>query len=51
MSGGYSMAILGSQNLTRSNYLELGIRINSDSQIINKLIAYFWELSYTCVEL
>lgn len=45
-SGGYSMAIIGSQNLTRSRYLELGIRINSDGQMIDQLIAYFWELTY-----
>jgi len=44
-SGGYAMAIVGSQNLTKSNYIELGIRINSDSQMINQLIAYFWEIT------
>jgi hypothetical protein len=44
-SGGYSMAILGSQNLTKSNYIELGIRINSDGQMIDQLIAYFWEIT------
>ncbi len=49
-SGGYSMAIVGSQNLTRSNYLELGIRINSDSRMINQLIRYFWEITYHCNE-
>jgi len=43
-SGGYSMAIVGSQNLTRSQYLELGIRINADSVMVNQLIAYFLEL-------
>ena len=43
--GGYSMAILGSQNLTKSNYLELGIRVNGDSQMINQLIAYFFEIT------
>jgi len=44
-SGGYTMAIVGSQNFTKSNYLELGVRINSDSQMINQLIAYFYELT------
>ena len=44
-SGGYIMAIVGSQNLTKSNYLELGIRINSDNQVIDHLIAYFWEIT------
>jgi len=44
-NGGYAMAIVGSQNLTKSNYLELGIRINSDSQVIDHLIAYFLEIT------
>ena len=44
-NGGYLMAIVGSQNLTRSNYLELGIRINSDSSMISQLIGYFFEIS------
>jgi hypothetical protein len=44
-SGGYSMAIVGSQNLTKSQYLELGIRINADSAIISQLIRYFWDLA------
>ena len=48
--GGYSMAVVGSQNLTRSTYLELGIRINSDSAMIDQMIAYFWALSYESVE-
>lgn len=43
-SGGYLMAILGSQNLTRSTYLELGIRIHADTIMISNLIAYFLEL-------
>lgn len=48
--GGYTMAVVGSQNLTRSRYLELGIRINSDGTMIDRLIAYFLELSYTSEE-
>ncbi len=44
-AGGYAMAIIGSQNLTQSTYLELGIRINSDSQLIMQLIRYFWEIT------
>lgn len=43
--GGYLMAILGSQNLTRSRYLELGIRIHSDTVMIQKLITYFLDLA------
>lgn len=47
-NGGYAMAIVGSQNLTRSHYIELGILINSDSRMINQLIAYFLELANRC---
>jgi hypothetical protein len=50
-SGGVSMAIVGSQNLTKSSYIELGIRINSDVQMINQLIAYFLELTFQSEEL
>lgn len=49
-SGGYSMAIIGSQNLTRSQYLELGIRISADSIMVDQLIGYFWELCNASVE-
>jgi hypothetical protein len=49
-SGGYSMAIVGSQNLTRSSYLKLGIRINADGQMINQLIRYFLEITNYCHE-
>lgn len=44
--GGYTMAVVGSQNLTRSSYLELGIRVNSDTAMVNQLVAYFWELAH-----
>ena len=50
-AGGYIMAVVGSQNLTRSKYLELGIRIESDSVIIGKLISYFYNISYHSQEL
>lgn len=43
--GGYLMAILGSQNLTQSRYLELGIKIHSDTVIIQNLIKYFLDLT------
>ncbi len=49
-NGGYSMAILGSQNLTRSNYLELGIRVNADSSMIQQLITYFWDIANEALE-
>jgi hypothetical protein len=51
LGGGYSMAIFGSQNLTKSQYRELGIRINADAAIINQLIAYFFEVSNVSIEL
>jgi hypothetical protein len=50
-NGGYAMAIVGSQNLTKSSYLELGIRINSDSHMISHLVAYFLELTNSSYEL
>lgn len=43
-SGGYLMAIVGSQNLTRSKHLELGIRITGDGQLVGQLIQYFLDL-------
>jgi phosphatidylserine/phosphatidylglycerophosphate/cardiolipin synthase-like enzyme len=45
ISGGYCMAIVGSQNLTKSRHLELGVRINSDGEMVDRLIAYFLELT------
>jgi hypothetical protein len=43
--GGYSLAVLGSQNLTRSNYDELGIAVINDGVINARLISYFNQLS------
>jgi hypothetical protein len=45
ISGGFSMAIIGSQNLTGSKYLELGIRINGDTELIGQLVRYFIDLT------
>jgi len=42
--GGVSLAIVGSQNLTRSAHLELGIRINGDTRLIEQLIVYFLDV-------
>lgn len=44
-NGGSALAIIGSENLTQSNNLELGIQINGDGYLISQLIAYFYELS------
>lgn len=46
-SGGLLLSILGSQNLTRSDYLELGLAVRNDSVIISRLIAYFFTLRVT----
>ena len=44
-SGGAMLAIVGSQNLTRSRMLELGILIKGDDQVINQLVRHFLDLS------
>ena len=43
-SGGVPLAVVGSQNLTRSSHLELGIRISGDSLLVDQLIQYFLNL-------
>lgn len=50
IEGGTLIAVVGSQNLTKSSNLELGIWIDSDSYFINQLIRYFYDLSNYCVE-
>ena len=49
--GGYALAVVGSQNLTRSRYLELGVRIRSDTTMIDQLISYFLELTHKSTEI
>jgi hypothetical protein len=44
-NGGYSVALVGSENLTQSNHLELGIQVNGDGRLIAQLIAHFHELA------
>lgn len=46
--GGISQAIFGSENLTGKRNIELGIRITNDTEIINKLIAYYFNLYQEC---
>ena len=41
-SGGLSLAIVGSENLTRQKWIELGIEIRNDSHILSKLRSYFF---------
>lgn len=43
-SGGLSLAIVGSENLTRPKWIELGIEIRNDSHIISRLRTYFFEV-------
>lgn len=43
-AGGLSLAIVGSENLTRQKWIELGIEIRNDSQIISKLRSYFFRV-------
>ena len=50
LQGGYAMAIVGSENLTRSRYLELGIKINGDTAMIQQLVRYFFELTNRSTE-
>ena len=49
-SGGALVAILGSQNLTKSTYLELGIQIRGDSTLVQNLIRYFFDVSNESVD-
>ena len=49
-SGGALVAILGSQNFTKSTYLELGIQIRGDSTLVQNLIQYFFDVSNVSVE-
>ena len=49
-SGGALLAILGSQNLTKSTYLELGIQICGDSTLVQNLVQYFFDVSNKSVE-
>lgn len=43
-SGGLSLAILGSENLTRPKWLELGIEIRNDNYFISRLRSYFFDI-------
>ena len=44
MKGGLLMAIFGSENLTRGQNIELGIKITNDNILVNALIKYFVNL-------
>jgi len=48
-NGGLLLAIVGSQNLTRSNYAELGIAVRNDAVIHSKLLAYFFMVQSTII--
>jgi hypothetical protein len=44
-NGGPALALVGSENLTQSKHLELGIQINGDGRLISQLVAHFFELT------
>lgn len=44
LDGGVLLAIVGSENLTRSNLLELGIMIRADDRVVNELVRHFLEV-------
>ena len=43
-AGGLSLAIVGSENLTRPKWIELGIEIRNDSHVLSKLRSYFFDV-------
>ncbi len=43
-SGGLWLAIVGSENLTRQKWIELGIEIRNDSELLSRLRSYFFDL-------
>jgi hypothetical protein len=43
-SGGLWLGIVGSENLTKQKWIELGIEIRNDSHLLSKLRNYFFEL-------
>ena len=50
LNGGLLLAIVGSENLTRSSWLELGIMVNGNDRIVNELIRYFNNLANIATE-
>jgi len=46
--GGLTLAVVGSENLTGSNNIEIGIRITNDNILIRKLISYYFEVYNRC---
>ena len=44
VSGRISQAVFGSENLTGSRNIELGIKINNDTSLIRRLSRYFFDL-------
>jgi len=43
-AGGLWLAILGSENLTRQKWIELGIEIRNDSDLLARLRSYFFDV-------
>jgi hypothetical protein len=42
--GGTHYAVFGSENLTGANNIELGIKVESDNEILSKLSAFFLDI-------
>lgn len=43
-AGGRWLAIVGSENLTRQKWIELGIEIRNDSDLLSRLRSYFFDI-------
>jgi len=48
LSGGLTMAVFGSENLTSKRNIELGVKITNDNVMIGKLIRHFYEIYNQC---
>jgi hypothetical protein len=46
-AGGLWLAIVGSENLTKQKWIELGIEIRNDSDLLSRLRSYFFEVFQT----
>jgi hypothetical protein len=42
--GGLLMAVFGSENLTKQKWIELGIKITNDSELVGKLITHYFDI-------
>jgi hypothetical protein len=47
-AGGLSIAVFGSENLTGTRNIELGIKITNDTELLHKLVAHFYDIYSQC---